>query len=111
MAIDPSLSGRERLKWQAEMSCAGSEWALHYGVTNYSFVTYTAIAQYLEKTFDITYWGAPAAWPDGEFVAGYWPIDSALLDKQRRLTGVADPVLVPLDDVSRVPASQLQVAA
>lgn len=111
MAVDPSLSQREAMKWQAEMSCAGSEWALHYGVKKYSFVTYLKLAKHLEKTFDITYWGESAQWPDGEFIAGYWQIDQVLLDKQRRLTGIADNVLVPLDEVVRVPASQLKVAA
>lgn len=111
MAVDPTLSGLERMRWQAEMSCAGSEWALRYGVKRYSFVTYANLAKHLEKTFDVTYWGAPASWPDGEFVAGHWEIDEALLAKQRQLTGIATPVLVPLEDVCRTPMSELQVAA
>jgi len=111
MAIDPTLAPKDHMRWQALMSCAGSEWALRYGVKRYSFVTYEPVAKHLEKTFDITYWGPSADWPTGRFVAGYWEITPALLAKQRALTGISAPALVPLDDMLAMDPAERQAAA
>lgn len=110
MAVDQSLPFEEFMKWQGAMSCAGSEWALRYGVKNYTFVTYVELAKHLEKTFDITYWGPPVEWPDGTFIAGYWKIDEALLAKQRKITGISKPMLVPVEQSRKMERVRQAVA-
>lgn len=109
MCIDQSLPDDQYMMWQAQMSCAGTEWALHHGVTDYTFVTYAKVAKHLEKALPIEYWGDPVQFPDGEFVAGHWHISEELLERQRKLTGINRSVFVPLEDLAST--SNLPVAA
>ena len=112
MGVDLTLPEDEQLRWRHHMSVALIEWALHYGVRQYSFVTYEDIARKgLEREgWDVRYWGPPVDFPQGRFVAGHFPVDEDVLQRFRAKTGITGPVLVPLDDTQAVPPAQ-QIAA
>lgn len=113
MGVDLTLPEEDQLRWRNHMSVALIEWALRYGVKQYSFVTYEDIARKgLEREgWDVSYWGEPFDFPQGRFVAGHFPIDERVLERFKAKGGITAPVLVPMDDTQAVPPAHQVTAA
>ena len=94
--VDQSLPPAAVQRWSNELLLANVEWALLYGFTNYTFVTYEIMVErvMIPNGLPVELWGKG----DGTFVAGHFAITRELLQSVRDRTGIVEPVLVPLDD-------------
>lgn len=96
--VDQDLPPAVVQRWSNELLLANIEWALHYGVKRYSFVTYDIVVEKVMRPngLPVELYGPGVKFPDGVFVAGQFPISVALLEAIRARTEISDPVLVPM---------------
>jgi len=108
--VDVSLPVEEYRQWFFKLLIANVEWAVSQGVDRLSFVTYQRVA---EKSMEgaglpVTYYGPTMSFPDGRFIAGYFPVSTGLALELRRRNGIEGQIFVPLPDATPLPAVAAQ---
>jgi len=100
MGVDQTMSGADQMRWFSEVVIAHLEWALFYGVEHYTFVTYEAVARHMLETngMPVEYWGGAQIIDGAKYVAGYYKVDQALLDRTREKYRIFEPVFVPVGE-------------
>jgi len=98
--VDQRLPRDEQLAWRNQLLIANIEWSLHHGIRFSSFVTYEAIVEkfMIPVGYPVELWGPPKTFPDGTYVAGYYPITEELLHDMRDRVAIYDKVFVPLSE-------------
>jgi len=109
--VDVSLPVEEYRQWFFKLLIANVEWAVSQGVDRLSFVTYQRVA---EKSMEgaglpVTYYGPTMSFPDGRFIAGYFPVSTHLAHDLRRRNGIEGQIFVPLPDAAPMPAVAQEV--
>jgi len=104
--VDLSLPADEARVWFFKLLIANVEWAVSRGIDRLTFVTYERVA---EKSLEgaglsVTYYGPAMSFPDGRFIAGYFPVSTELAHDLRRRSHIDGQVFVPLPDTTQVPA-------
>lgn len=98
--IDLTMPMDQQRRWYGELLVANVEWALLYGVERVNFVTYEQVAKKsLERAgLPIHYYGPAKPFPEGEFIAGYFPATQGSVDHLRELYGIEGKSFTPLPE-------------
>lgn len=111
--VDVSLPVADYRRWFAMLLIANVEWAVSHGIERLSFVTYQRVAEKsLEGAgLDVTYYGPTMSFPDGRFIAGYFPVSESLAASLRDLNRIDGQVFVPLPDQAPADTRRPAIAA